>query len=207
MKDIIEICGEFGIEIPTEKQADFRKAVAGSYKTNAEHEKVLTKLQAATTRAETAETALKGFEGVKPEDLKSQLEEANKKVREAQEAAQKQLEERDFNDALKAAMDGIKFTSAAARKAVEAEVRANCTRVKDGVIIGLADVIASARKADAAAFVDEKAEAAEASKAKFAAPNKTPGGTPMTREQIMSIPDRAERRAAMAQNQHLFKEN
>ena len=61
MKNIIEICKDFGIEIPADKHADFLKAVAGEYKTNAEHKKVTDKLDAAIKRAETAEDALKGF--------------------------------------------------------------------------------------------------------------------------------------------------
>lgn len=202
MKDIIEICKEFGFEIPAEKHADFRKAVAGNYKTIVEHNE---KVAAATKRAETAEEALKGFEGIDPAKVTEQLAEANRKVKEAQEAAQKQLEERDFNDALKNALDGIKFTSAAARKAIEAEARASCTKVKDGVVIGLSDVIAAAKKADASAFVDEKQEQLEQGRARFTVPNDK-GGNPgaLTREDIMKIPDRAERRAVMAKNQHLF---
>ena len=180
MKNIIDICKDFGIEIPAEKHADFLKAVNGEYKTIAEHGKVLDKLTAATKRAETAEEALKGFDGIDPAKVNEQIAEANRKVKEAQEAAQKQLEERDFNDALKTALDGIKFTSTAARKAIEAEVRASCSKVKDGTIIGFTDVIAAAKKADASAFVEEKREQLEQGKARFTVPNGgggNPGGT------------------------------
>ena len=156
MKNIIDICKDFSIEIPADKHADFLKAVSAEYKTIAEHGKVLEKLDAATKRAETAEEALKGFEGIDPAKVTQQLEEANKKVREAQEAAQKQLEERDYNDALKAELDGYKFSSAAARKAVEADVRAAGLKHKDGKILGLADLIDQLKKEDASAFADDK---------------------------------------------------
>lgn len=39
MKNIVEICKDFGIEIPADKLAEFNKAVAESYKTVAEFEK------------------------------------------------------------------------------------------------------------------------------------------------------------------------
>lgn len=39
MKNIIEICKDFGMEIPAEKREDFLKAVNGEYKTVAEHQK------------------------------------------------------------------------------------------------------------------------------------------------------------------------
>lgn len=206
MRDIIEICKEFGFEIPAEKHADFLKAVNGEYKTIAEHGKVLDKLNAATKRAETAEEALKGFEGIDPAKVNEQLAEANRKVREAQEAAQKQLEERDFNDALKNALDGIKFTSAAARKAIEAEARASCSKVKDGVVIGLSDVIAAAKKADASAFVDEKQEQLEQGRARFTVPNDkggNPGGA-LTKKDIMSVRDPVKRQKLIGENRHLF---
>lgn len=156
MKNIIDICKDFGVEIPADKHADFLKAVNGEYKTIAEHGKMLEKLNAATKRAETAEEALKGFEGIDPANVKTQLEAANKKVKEAQEAAQKQLDERDFNDALKAELDSLKFTSGAARKAVESDIRAAGLKLRDGKILGLSDLIDQMKKDDASAFVDSE---------------------------------------------------
>lgn len=180
MKNIIDICKDFGIEIPADKHAEFNKAVAENYKTVAEHEKKVNRLNddlaAEKKRADTAEEALSSFEGIDPANVKTQLEEANKKVKEAQEAAQKQLAERDFNDALSKALDGIQFTSTAARKAIEAEVRANCTKVKDGTIIGFTDVIEAAKKSDASAFVDEEQQQLENNKARFAQVGGNSGG-------------------------------
>lgn len=208
MKNMIDICKDFGIEIPADKHAEFNKAVAENYKTIAEFEKKVNRLtdDLATekSRADAAEDALKGFDGIDPANIKAQIEEANKKVKEAQEAAEKQLAERDFNDALSKALDGIEFTSSAARKAIEADVRANCSKLKDGTIIGFSDVIAAAKKADASAFVDESVQQLEANKPKFTAPNSITTGGKLTRDDIMNISDRAERRAAMAKNQHLF---
>lgn len=205
MKNIIEICKEFGIEIPAEKHADLLKAVNTEYRTITEHNKVLDKLTAATKRAETAEEALKGFDGIDPEKISEQLAEANRKVKEAQEAAQKQLEERDYNDALKAELDKIKFTSAAARKAVEADIRSAGLKHRDGKILGLNDLIGQLKEQDATAFVDEKAQQQEQNRPRFTTkPTAPTSGKPLTREDIMSIPDRSARRAAMAQNQHLF---
>lgn len=176
MKNIIDICKDFGLEIPADKQADFLKAVAGEYKTSAEHGKVAEKLTAMQKRAETAEEALKGFEGIDPAKVNEQLAEANRKVKEAQEAAQKQLDERDFNDALKAELDGLKFTSTAARKAVEADIRAAGLKLRNGKIVGLSDVIEQIKSEDASAFVDEHQESLEKNKARFTQPGS--GGNP-----------------------------
>lgn len=200
MKNIIEICKDFGFEVPADKHADFLKAVAAEYKTNAEHSKVVEKVTAATKRAETAEEALKGFEGIDPAKVSEQLAEANKKVREAQEAAQKQIEERDYNDALKNELDGIKFSSSAARKSVESEIRSAGLKLKNGKILGLSDLIDQMRKEDASAFVDEKNPPAQFTTA--GNPNNT-GGT-LTMKDIMAIKDPVERQAKIGQNLHLF---
>lgn len=176
MKNIIEICKDFGFEVPAEKHADFLKAVAAEYKTNAEHGKVADKLAAATKRAETAEEALKGFEGIDPAKVAEQLAEANRKVKEAQEEAQKQIAERDFNDALKVELDKIQFTSAAARRDVEAQIRAAGLKQKDGAILGLTDLLNQIKTAEADAFVDVHQQQLEGNKAKFTAPN---GGNPI----------------------------
>ena len=208
MKNMIDICKDFGIEIPADKHAEFNKAVAENYKTIAEFEKKVTRLtdDLATekNRADTAEEALKGFEGVDPANVKAQLEEANKKVKEAQEKAEKQIAERDFNDALKAALEGVEFTSAAAKKSVESEIRAADLKLKNGQILGLSDLIEQLKKEDASAFVDKQQQQMEQNKPKFTAPNNNPTGGKLTRDDIMNISDRSERRAAMAKNQHLF---
>lgn len=204
MKSMIDICKEFGVEIPAEKHAEFNKAVAENYKTIAEHEKKVNRLtddlNAEKKRADTIEEALKGFEGMNPADVKTQLEEANRKIKEAQEAAEKQISERDFNDALKTAMEGIKFSSAAAKRAFEADVRANCSKVKDGTIIGFSDVLASAKKEDASAFVDDNNPVARFDDSG----NKgNPAGT-ITKKEILAIKDDKERYRMIDQNRHLF---
>lgn len=199
MKNIIEICKDFGFEVPADKHADFLKAVAAEYKTNAEHSKVTEKLTTATKRAETAEEALKGFEGIDPAKVSEQLAEANKKVREAQEAAQKQIEERDYNDALKNELDSMKFSSLAARKSVESEIRSAGLKLKNGKILGLSDLLDQMRKEDASAFVDENNPPAQFTTS--GNPNNT--GT-ITKQDIMAIKDDGERYRMIEQHRHLF---
>ena len=197
MKNIIEICKDFGIEIPAEKHADFLKAVNVEYKTVSDYQKQVDKTTAATQRAETAEEALKGFEGLTPDKMKEQLEEANRKVKEAQDNAVKQIAERDFTDALNAELANIKFTSAAAKKAVEADIRAADLKLKDGKILGLSDLIEQMKKADASAFVDEEQEVAEVNKPRFTASNGA-AGNPGSKKKLsdMSLDERIKLKAS-----------
>ena len=108
------------------------------------------------TRAETAEETLKGFDGVDVEGLNKQIEDWKNKAAEAEKEFQKQIEERDFADALKEEMEAFKFTSEAAKKAIMAEVKEAGLKLKDGKILGLSDLIGQIKEKDASAFAPDK---------------------------------------------------
>jgi len=112
MKNMIEICKDFGIEIPADKHAEFNKAVAENYKTVAEVEKKVTRLtedlEAEKKRAETAENTLKGFEGKDFDAITKERDEWKRKHEEQEAAHKKEQEEREFNDALSAAISESK---------------------------------------------------------------------------------------------------
>lgn len=208
MKNIIDICKDFGIEIPADKHAEFNKAVAENYKTVAEHEKKVNRmtddLNAEKKRADTAEETLKGFEGIDPTKVNEEISKWKKQAEEAQQNAQKQIEERDYNDALKIELENIMFTSAAAKRAVEAEIRAAGLKLKNGKILGLSDLLDQMRKDDASAFVDDKNPAP----ARFTVPggnNGNNGGGTITKKDIMAIKDPVERQSKIAANIHLFQ--
>lgn len=193
MKNIIDICKDFGIEIPAEKHAEFNKVVSENYKTIAEHEKKVNRLtddlDAEKKRADTAEETLKGFEGIDPTKVNEEIGKWKKQAEEAQQNAQKQLEERDFNDALKTELESIQFTSGAAKKAVEAEIRAAGLKLKNGKILGLSDMIDQLRKDDASAFADDK----NPPPAKFTAPggnNGNNGGGTRNKLSEMTLDER-----------------
>lgn len=211
MKNMIDICKEFGLEIPADKVADFNKAVAENYKTIAEHDKKVSKLQsdldAQRTRADTAEETLKGFEGIDPAKIQSELDGWKQKAENAEKEYNQKLEQRDFDDALKTALDGMKFTSTAARKAVEADIRAAGLKMRNGSIMGLNDVIEQIKKDDASAFVDEHQQNLETNRARFTQPQNRSNGNPttLTKQDIMKIKDPVERQRLIGQNMGLFQ--
>lgn len=176
MQNIVEICKEFGLEIPEDKQNEFSKKVAENYTTKAEHEKKIGKLETERDtwkeKAETAETTLKGFEDVDLETMKKDLADWKQKAEDAEKNAKAQLYERDFSDALKTELDRVKFSSEAAKRDVMSQIKAANLQLKDGKILGLNDLLEQIKKADASAFVDEEQENRESNRAKFT----TPGG-------------------------------
>ena len=211
MQNIEAILTELGIEVSADKKESLTKKVAENYVTKAEHEKKLGKAETDRDtwkgKAETAESTLKGFEGVDLETMQKDLADWKKKAEDAEKNAQAQLYERDFTDALKTEFEGIKFSSEAAKRAIMAEVKEAGLKLKDGKILGLNDLIEQMKQSDASAFVDESQQQAQQNQARFAAPRigqqQTPGS--MTRKDIEAIKDPSERQAAIAQNIQLFQ--
>ena len=75
-------------------------------------------------------------------------------------------------------------------------------QVMDGKLIGASDF---QKNSDADAFVDEKQQKQEQQKAKFTGPSqKQDGANEMTKEKIMAVTDRAERRRLISENINLF---
>ena len=140
--------------------------------------------------------------------MKRDLTDWKKKAEDAEKNAQAQIYERDFNDALKAELESVKFSSEAAKRAIMAEIKESGLKLKDGKILGLNDLISQMKEKDASAFVDEEQQKAQQNVARFTQPfntqNKGKGGT-MTKDEIFAIKDGAERRAAIAANMSLFE--
>ena len=211
MQKLIETLKSFGIEIPADKQADVKKALSEHYKNAAEHNKAISKLEADRDawkeKADSAEETLKGFDGIDPAQVQTELSAWKKKAEDAEKDRDAKLYERDFADALKAELEGVKFTSEAAKKSVMADIEEAGLKLKDGKILGLNDLISQMKEKDASAFVDEKQEQLEAGRAKlFTGPLNSGGSSKkLTREEIEAIKDPAEMQQRIAENIHLFR--
>ena len=212
MQKLIETLKSFGIDIPEDKQADVKKALSEHYKNAGEVSKTLSKVENERDnwkiRAETAEATLKNFDGIDPETIKTELATWKQKAENAEKDFKDKIYERDFADSLKSALEEVKFSSEAAKKAVMADIKAAGLKLKDGKILGLNDLLDQMKKDDASAFVDENQQTAMQNQARFTTGitrNNHPGGK-MTKKEIMDIKDASERQAAIASNISLFEE-
>lgn len=210
MQKLIDTLKSFGIEIPEDKQADVKKALSEHYKNAKEVAKTLSKVEGERDdwkeRAETAEETLKGFDGIDPANIQTELAEWKKKAEDAEKEFNAKIYDRDFSDALKAALDDVKFSSEAAKKSVMADIKEAGLKLKDGKILGLNDLIEQMKQSDASAFVDESQQQAQQNQARFTThvvQQRTPGT--MTKKDIEAIKDPSERQAAIAQNIQLFQ--
>ena len=209
MQNIIEILKSNGIDIPEDKVATINKAVAENYKTVSEVEKKTSKLESERDswkdRAETAEETLKGFDGKDFDTITRERDEWKKKAEDAEKEYSAKEAEREKQELLKEAFADIEFTSESAKKAIMAQI-AEGVSVKNGKLIGFNDLLEDAKKNDASAFVNKEQQNLEQNKAKFTTPMNNRNGKTgtMTKEEIMAIKDRGERRDAMLANKELF---
>lgn len=200
MKNIIDICKDFGIEIPADKHAEFNKAVAENYKTVAEHEKKVNRLTddlaAEKKRADEAVQTLKGFEGKDFDAITRDRDEWQRKHNELVETHKRETEEREFNEGLSAAITEAKGKNAKAIMALLdlEKLRGSKNRDKD-----IKAALDSLRTDSGYLFDDNGGDP------KFTAPSGTGNkGGVATVKDIMSIKDPAERQAKIVQNMHLF---
>ena len=199
MKNMIEICKDFGIEIPAEKHAEFNKAVAENYKTAAEFEKKVNRLNddlaAEKKRADTAVETLKGFEGKDFDAITRERDEWKRKHDEAVSSYQKEQEEREFNSSLEAAISEYKGKNA---KAIMALLDVDKLRGSKNQEKDIKAALDALRTENGYLFEDNGGTP------RFTDPNggggaPVGGGNALTVENIRAIKDPAERQAKIKQ--------
>lgn len=201
MKNIIDICKDFGIEIPADKHTEFNKAVAENYKTVAEHEKKVNRLtddlNAEKKRADDAVETLKGFEGKDFDAITRERDEWKTKHDNAVAAHKKEQEDREFNSILETSITDAKGKNAKAIMALLDMEKLRSSRNQEKDIKAALD---SLRTESGYLFEDNGGDP------KFTEPggNHGGGGTTTVKD-IMSIKDPVERQNKIVQNMHLFK--
>lgn len=197
MKNMIEICKDFGIEIPAEKHAEFNKAVAENYKTVAEHEKKVNRLTddlaAEKKRADTAVETLKGFEGKDFEAITRERDEWKQKHDDAVASHQREQEDREFNSDLETAITESKGKNTKAIMALLDIDKLKGSRNRDKDIKAALDAL---RTESGYLFEDNGGNP------KFTDPKGNGGnigGNNVTPKDILKIKDHSERQKAWAQ--------
>ena len=200
MKNIIDICKEFGVEIPADKHAEFNKAVSENYKTIAEHEKKVNRLTddlaAEKKRADTAVETLKGFEGKDFEAITRDRDKWKQDYEKAIADHKKEAEDREFNAILETAIADSKGKNAKAIMALldMEKLRSSRNQEKD-----IKSALESLRSENNYLFEDNGGSP------RFTDPkgNGGNGGT-TTLKDIMKIKDPVERQKMIGQNLNLF---
>lgn len=167
MKNIETILADAGVTLTDDQKAAVTKAVSENYKTVSEFTSKVTKLEGErdSYKAQYTDTkaALDKFDGADIEALKQQIADEKKRAQEAEDNAKKQMADRDYADAVKAAAAETKFSSNAAQRDFMSQLQGKRLPVSDGKLLGYADFLEGYKKENPGALVDE----AEGEKAKF----------------------------------------
>lgn len=171
MKNVIEILKSLGIDVPAEKESELNKAISENYKTVAEVEKKISKLESErdreTERANNAEETLKGFEGKDFDAISKERDEWKAKAEQAKADYEAKETARAYSEAVENACKELKFSSNSARKAFVADLEKENLKIKDGSLLGFKDFVEAYKKSDESAFANE----AEPESAKFTEPH------------------------------------
>lgn len=206
MKNIIEILKGLGIEIPADKEADVSKEVAENYKTVAEFDKKVAKMQGeidrATERATTAEDTLKGFEGKDFDAITQERDSWQKKYEDRIKAEADAKEKAELDEAIASAIKTAKGKNANAIIAnLDMEsIKASHNRDKD-----IAEAIKALSESEETAFLFYTDP--EQGRAQFTtgmSGSNANGGKRMTKREIMDVSDGTERRKLIRENKDLF---
>lgn len=115
MQNIYAILAKYNLTIPEDKKAEFEEAIKANYKTVAEVEKVTTARDNYKNQLETAQNALKEFEGVDVKELQGKIETLKNDLTTAQSDYENKIADMEFNSKLDAAIakSGAKNVKAA----------------------------------------------------------------------------------------------
>lgn len=200
MKNITDILKELGIEVPEDKTSDLNKAVSENYKTIAEFDKKVKKLEyerdGFQRRAEEAEGTLKDFDGKDFDEITRDRDEWKSKydnfVREQAEAKEKA----ELDDAI---MTAIKEAKGKNVKAIIAQLDMEAIKTSKNRDKDIANAIKEIADAEDTAFLFETDP--ENNRARFTNTmhNNDGNGKKMTIEEINAIPNKSERMAKRAE--------
>ena len=121
MKNIFEIMKDYGLEVPEDKKKDFEKSVLENYKTTADYDKQVEKLDAANSTIKANDTAiadlkkeLEAFKDVDVTALNQRISTLETEKADIEKEYNAKIAERDFNDILKESIAAAKGKNAKA---------------------------------------------------------------------------------------------
>ncbi len=126
MKNIHELLSAIEIEVPEDKKADFEKAFAENYKTVAEVGKITTARDNYKSQLETAQNALKEFEGVDVKELNGRITQLTNDLAAKESDYQAKIADMEFSAVLDNAI-----SASGARDAVSVKAHLDLNTLKD----------------------------------------------------------------------------
>lgn len=155
------------------------------------------------TQAETAEATLKGFDGINVDQLKKDIEDWKKKAEDIENDYKAKIADRDFSDSIN---EAIRAANGRNAKAIRALLDEKALRESKNQKEDISAALKTLQEAEDSKMLFGVQQVQQATKPKFtqATGQGSIGGTQMTKESIMAIKDRNERRKQIAAHMELF---
>lgn len=209
MKNVLEILKGLGIDVPADKETDLTKEIAENYKTVAEFDKKVVKMQAdidkATERATSAEETLKGFEGKDFDSITKERDSWQKKYEDKIKADEEAKEKAELDGAIAEAIKNAKGRNA---NAIIANLDMDSIRSSKNRDKDIADAIKKLSESQDTAFLFEGDP--ETRRAKFTDSSNgslAGNGKALTKQDIINVSDRTERKKLIRENMDLFNDD
>lgn len=171
MLKVITELEKLGLELTDEMKESIKKNIGEEVYSKSELDKKVKKVEEERDqykgRAETAEETLKGFDGKDLETITKERDEWKEKAETAANEYKQKLEERDYKDAVDAAVKDLKFSSNSAKKVFVSDLMSDKLKMKNGMLVGFNDFVDAYKKEDATAFVDEQQKHDDDNSAQF----------------------------------------
>ena len=159
MENIITILDSMGITLEDAQKETLNKKVSENYKTIAEVEKKDAKIASLTDKVSATEEALKKFDGVDADGLKSEIETLKKSLADKDAEFTAKLADRDFDDLLKESIAEAKGLNA---KAITALLDVATLKKSQNQKADIAEAIKTLANADDSKMLFGQAEAKKA---------------------------------------------
>lgn len=139
MLKVITELEKLGLELTDEMKESIKKNIGEEVYSKSELDKKVKKVEEERDqykeRAETAEETLKGFDGKDLETITKERDEWKEKAETAANEYKQKLEERDYKDAVDAAVKDLKFSSNSAKKAFVSDLMSDKLKMKNEVTV------------------------------------------------------------------------
>lgn len=164
MKNIEQILKDAGVELTAEQKTAVNQAVGENYKTIADYDKQKKKLETAEAdrdsyreQLDTANTTLEKFKDMDPEKINQEIEGYKQAVKDAEEKAQKQIDENKQKEYLKSEFDKLGISSERTRRSLMTDIMGDDgLKWKDGAFMGLGEYLAKENEKDHFYQTDEE---------------------------------------------------
>lgn len=128
----------------------------GGYVGRDKFEAMQTERDGLKTQLETANTTIQSYRDMDIDGIRQSAQEWEARYNTDTQALRDKLAAQEYAHTVESAVSGLKFTSAAAKKAFVSDLTARKLTVQDGKLLGLDDFVSAYKQSDPEAFVSDQ---------------------------------------------------